>query len=756
MDRSKSLESGSSLSDASDEFGLFSHPLNDIDRDVLKAALIAEGEKSQERFPELCDSLLSQFRASYPPHIIAMLSAYGLQVQVGDEGVSRESMMPDVQQHHVEILQALALTIPHGEWGQRPAKPLEIQKVVENVKALADAFIHRRFLSMVEERDASQQTILMLQERLRAHTQFVRNWGYFAAVSKISKELYSPLDQDVKKFFGFSATDLIDVSVAILKRLEERSSKRMQLLQKIFRSKTKEKLVKRYFAIYPYVEGNPSEFLKGLPKDIDLIGVAGILQAHSDMVLPSLASVEVEKIAELTKRSEDVVLLILNRLSLMPGDLDRENIPNFFLSNPTWIAPGINIAGGFFFPVPQVIFSNIHAVMRSLLDDAGLLEKLKKRRAIYLEEKIKDVIEGVFPTIKFALNAKWVVGQDRFETDFLGQVDRAILIVEAKSAALTPQGLRGAPDRVKRHVRDLIVEPAEQSHRLEQILWKAKSGDADALKLTAQLGLVAEKVDTIIRISVTLDDFSVICSAEAELKRAGWVPEDLPLAPTLNIADLACVAEILNEPAYFLHYFAERERIQKSTQMMGDEMDYLGLYLETGFNSAVLESEDTCVAIVGMSRSVDHFYNSADAGVRVRKPKVKLHPHLERIVLEIQRKGVEAWTTMVIDMLRIGDFGQQTQIFKELENLKISVQKNYQDPYHLSSMIIEPPAHREASVVFYVYPKAISERRNESVSEIASNVLEDGGKKRCVVVGRMIEEWTRPYQFLIVATPPVN
>ena len=146
-------------------------------------------------------------------------------------------------------------------------------------------------------------------------------------------------------------------------------------------------------------------------------------------------------------------------------------------------------------------------------------------------------------------NAAWSFGGKTFEIDLVGQIDRAVLIIEAKSVSLTPEGFRGAPARVKRHVRDLVVDPADQSARLEQIIRDAKAGVPSCLDVASSLAVDARTVDTVVRMSVTLDDFSMIASCEGELRAAGWVPSATRLAPTLNVADLICISDILDDPS---------------------------------------------------------------------------------------------------------------------------------------------------------------------------------------------------------------
>ncbi len=719
----------------------------------MKANVLSKARECEDKFPELVESLVGHFRDFGPPQIIAILANYGLQRMVTDAGVSEQSII-GIQQHHVELLQALMLTLSLDEWGRNPVTPDIIQHVINEIIELADAFQIMRLSTLEQERDEQQHAILTLQERLRANTQCVRNWGYRTQMFDVSTELYSPLDSGLHGYYGFSATDLIEVVAAILSIVEERASNRWVKIKRVFRSRNVRKLVESYFAEFIGVESDPEEFLLALPKDVDLDKVRFSLLSFADTELVRLFLFDFDSIAQASGRSSEVVRRVLENISMRPGDLAEDRVDEFFLDNPIWTKPGIIFNTKCLFTMPQVTLSHMHSLMRRLAEQAGLNDKLHKQRAGFLENKIRETIQRIFPTEDFTLNAKWNYRGTRYETDLVGQVDRVALIVEAKSGALTVQGLRGAPGRVKRHVHDLVVEPAEQSARLEQLIRQAKSGETAAVDTISSLGLEPDKVDTVIRISVTLDDFSMMAIAERELKAAGWVPPALRLAPTLNITDLVCVAEILSEPVYFLHYFAERERNQKKIELIGDEMDLLGLYLETGFNYDESKLESSPLITTGLSQRVDHFFNSADAGVEVKKPRPKIHRTLEKIVLQIQSRHREGWTSKALDLLRIGNLKEQRTVFRKIEKLRKRVPRTYRDPKHICSLVVLPPAHRDGFIIFYVYPDAIAERRFEVVEQLAGAQFAFQDRSRCVVVGRKIEDWDNPYTFVAVCKRP--
>ena len=265
------------------------------------------------------------------------------------------------------------------------------------------------------------------------------------------------------------------------------------------------------------------------------------------------------------------------------------------------------------------------------------------------------------------------------------------------------------------------------------------------------IGLDFSEVDEVVRASVTLDDFSILSSSERELKQAGWVAADTLLAPSINIADFECVADMLDHPAYFIHYLMERARIQKSAHIWADELDYLGFYLDNGFNIWAVEEAKANLVLTGASEQVDKYYTSRDAGIKLPKPKPNVHPFVTKIIEGIMVRKPAGWIIMAIALLRIGDFKEQKAISNAVVKLRAIVQRKWRDPKHLCSIVVTPPAVRTTPMIFYVYPRALSDRRKMVLDELMGSLFETSGRARCLIVGKMLERWDEPYSFLGIA-----
>ncbi|CAN7699823.1 hypothetical protein [Mesorhizobium sp. LjRoot246] len=702
-------------------------------------------------FPELMESLLTLLRTYYPLHLIAVFAGWGLHTAVGPQGVVGKSMIEGASQHHLELLQAIALTLPADEWGQQPAEPVDIQKTIDTTLRLATAFSAKRVIAAEAVTDSLIATKLLLQERLRVHTQMVRNWGPYRVMLQILYDLYEPLNAKMREHHGFGALDVIAVAEHAVAGIEAQVNERFRLLKDIFKAQAMPELVNDFFDRFPGVAGDPANFLSALDPREPLESVRARLLSHADRWLVVTSIAPVASIAATSGLSETQTRTVLDRLSFQPGDLSAANPDHLFLGNPVWTKPGIKSGDQYFFAFPQTVVSFLHQILRALCEEAGLKVALEKRRSIFLEQETLRIISQALPGASIKSAAKWRwQGQD-FETDVLAVLDRTVLIAECKSAALTPQGLRGAPDRVRHHVVDLIAGPAVQSSRLENVITRARGGDHSALAVARSLGIDPAEIDTVIRISVTLDDLTVLASAERELKAAGWVSEQLELAPTLNIADLTCVADILGRPSQFLHYFSRRTQVQKFADVVGFELDFLGLYLATNFVMPTTHGRHRLV-ITEMSRDVDLYYQNIEIGHPSAKPVPRLDPFFEALLHQLEIRQPRGWTTMSMGLLSVGDVDDQAACVESLEELRLMVSQASTDPDHLNAFVVPPDDASDLVIVFHILRRKDRAKRDDGLRRLVEHVLAKSGRSQCLFVSRMIETWdTNPYDAIGLA-----
>jgi hypothetical protein len=727
---------------------LFELKAEDIDRDAHREASRSEAKLATESFPRLIAEILAIFRKAYPPHVMATLAFWGLIHPGGPHGVSTTSVIKGIEQHHIELLQALLLTLDEHEWGTRPATDEQIQQTIDAIRDLTTAFSRRRAAQFEEcADDLDQLTVIGLQERMRDYTQMVRNWSTHSEMLGIVRSLHDPLDAAFAAFHGYSANDLADVVEALVKLHQERTSTHFTLLKSIFRARTKKAIVHDFFARFEGMQGNPDDFLASLHKRTSVRDVKMILRSHIDWWLYTYMMVDPAFLAERTGKQVGIVVKVFEALGMRPGALREKDPEHLFLANPVWAKPAMYLGGECVFFSPQGIVHFLPTILRDLFKQAGLAKKLEKRRTGFLEDEMTRVVVGLLPSARVRPNVKWFWQGVEYETDLLAIVDRVILIGEAKSGTLAPGALRGGPRSVRDQVNELLVDPALQSERLSEILLAARSGDGAALAVVEglELGIEPNRVDKVLRVSVTLDDFSALSSAQAELKQAGWLPQGTILPPTMQLAELRMVAHILDDPAYFLNYLTSREAIQGGLAVFGFELDFLGAYLQSGLDLPEIATGTHKGVFRNMSQEIDRYTMSREAGYSPDKPRPRVDPYIETVLASLRERATPGWMIKSLALLDAVPPGSGDGFGDMMDEMAQEVLSNGLDPNHRSTVAVSGPGQR-AVAMFHVFPRVLADGLEEKLSLLAEDAMSGSPATICVAFARMLERWDRPFQ----------
>ena len=705
-----------------------------------------------EAFPNLFELVQEQFRRFEPLGIMSSFARYAFAATSDESGAEQNAMWVDIHQHHVELLQAVLLSVPEQDWGQKPHTAQCIQVLFENVPKLSNTFFFQRTIEALDTPSGGQDAVVeSLQMRIRMHTQVIRNWGYFSDVPVFATELYSPLDTKFLARHGFSISDLIETMQSLIAAFEQHFDEHFgaihKAVSKLLSAGSVEDAIEYCLKSLPYTGWQADELRAALPAGAWREGLVSYAISALDIRSAEQATFDVDSVAVLSSRSHETVERILKALSVPPGKFVDFNPQHLFLGNPVWTAPGIDLGDRFFFPMPHMAFSHIHPVIFRLCEQASLKKDIEELRSSFLERKLGEALRKALPSARIRPNVHWRASGVAYETDQLVILDRIVLIAEAKSQRLTPEGLRGAPKRVKKHVQELVLHPSLQSQRLESLILAAQEGDAAAGKTVHKLGIDPARIDRIIRLSVTLDDLSVLSAEEEKLKEIEWVPSDHELAPTITIADLTYLVDILENPILFLHYLYERGFIQKALNVFGDELDFLGIYLENGFNMAGIEDQIKSLAATGMSAAMDEYYMARDRGLSLPKPKAKLAPFFQSIVEQLCDAKPPGWIMVGLHLLSAGDYSEQLEVEEEIKKLRQAARKRYRDPAcqdYFPHIAFVPKKHRKALVAFYLYSNELRSGLRANMENVARTVLASHHSEECCLIAKNIDNWEAP------------
>ena len=721
----------------------------DVDREGVRAASIEVAHEATRAFPRHLERIRDVLRACYPPHLLATISNWSMVHKVGPGGVVVDGVIAGLEQHHVELLQALVLTIGRREWGREPAGHEQVEAVLADLRELATAF-HRRRAFQFEEASGDPQrlAVAFIQERLRDYTQMVRNWGRYDDMVRIVRELHAPLDDAYRAHHCFGATDLVDVVSGLVDLVQERLSDRMALLDGVMRGRTRKAIVHAYFERYDGVEGDPEEFLASLAPRMTLRQLRTILHGHASTGLMLEFIIKPDEFAARLTKPEQVVRKVFAAISLAPGALRANEAEHLFLANPVWRRPAIQDGEEFLIFLPQTLMGFVPDMLRDLAADAGFQKRLEKRRGRYLEGEVARQVSTALPAARVLQGVKWNWNGTPYETDVIAVVDKVVLIAEAKSAVLTEGALRGGARSAKRHVIELLVDPAVQSARLRDVLTRANAGDDEALSVADSLGLGIDvrEIERVVCLSVTLDDFATLPSAQAELKHAGWFPADLVQPATMTLADLCTCVDILDRPLFFLHYLVGRERLQRIAPVFGDELDYLGTYLHSGLDLAEVAAGTHKGVFSRMSTSIDAYHLALGVGREAEKPRPAVTPYVNSILDFIEGRRRPGWTTVGLTLLDAVPPGDGERIDEALEELAAEVAAGGRGPDQ-PGVLLASADSRRAVAAFHVFTAAERDQVPARAEFLAQYAMEEADTDRCVVFARMLERWDLPFTF---------
>lgn len=729
-------------------FTQLNNPFSGLSQEAIDEILVDAGRSHEIEFKESLEKLVEKISSVDVLHLLSVLAFYGLSVGMTKTGKTSKNKNPTIRQSHVELVQALALRLSVSEQSSEPVQPHQVQEIWDLLISFDTAFNLKRLVQIQNAKTEQKKAVLQVQEWLRLHTNIVRNWGYFTRVISIAKRLYSDLDPLFKKSVGLEATSIIDVFEGLVLYVEEVNNERFQQIRTVFKARTIEEAIKTYHDIYD-LPGSVEEITALLrERGAAIEEVRSLILSHSELFLKNKFLFTIEELASSMNVEPVALECALSKLSYQFGDLKDSNPEHFFLGNPVWTKPLIKLpTDTYFCVIPQLLFSFIFQSLDSLLSPEEIKDEVQdKCRPKFLENEIKRLFTEAFPQAVFKQNFKWKDSNVEYESDFIMQIDSHLIIVEAKSGAVSRSALRGAPGSAKDDIQELLISPAIQSKRFADkiIELKAKQVFPETFQT---LNFDINGIERIIRLSVTLEDFATIQSQVSRLRDTGWIDKDFSAAPTIALADLEVVFDILTSVPQKIHYLVRRSELEEHMQYRGDELDLLGFYLETGFNLGKEEFEPREWMISGMSEKVDEYYVALDQGIIRKKPTLELIKWWKDIQLRIKQRSPYRWLEVAMMLLNVS-LDDQRKVEIEFKKITKNVKKNWRQPGHINSITIHLPQRREA-VGLLAFRESEQDQRREFMRNLAGQSFSETNAERCLVIGVNIDDrdWY-PYSIL--------
>jgi hypothetical protein len=732
------------------ELTFFRHPASTLGPVELEALFSRLGQAAERDFPAKLTELQVQLRAFNGELVLNSLAFFCLPgfVAVGGE-VDRNSA--PIEQYHLELLQALYLaTDPHSS-EDRPTTPAATQVIADLVVDAHTAFQQKRFSELLRAQSGAERRQALVREQLRGVTQIVRNWAYVHDVFQIMREWAAPLDQLSRDCIGFTFTELLDLIQAVLDQQSHAMQRHFMKLSRVGRSRSKKSLARRYADEFLDPASGPNEMHALLTEypQFTRKTLWYFLAEHSNQYLDDVFRFSAQQIeGRLRRRGRQLdASPILASLSIAPGSLRDSTIEHFFLDNPVWARPIMAMGQNTYSaPLAQVLLHGVwHAVRRIAAVDTRLEGAVQRRRAVYLEEATAELFRKAFAGAQVLANSLYGPALE-YENDLLIIVGEFALVVEAKSAVPRAVGLRGGMESFRTTIAELITDPLVQTERFATCIrglhgvteFPRRGGGTNRADFSG--------VRYVLRLGVILEDIASIHAVTAQLQTAGFVASDVRLAPILTLADLRVLFDILETPSQKLHYFWRRQRLESAIDLVTDELDLLGLYLQTAFNVGSLDDQPMRLALTGMSATIDSYYERRRIGFRPRKPRLLLSQWWNAILSRLATERPSRWLELSVKLLHVSP-DEQRRAYRRVRRLttKVANRAPYASTDSNALMLFSGNANRRDAFVFLAYRSHELASRNQWMQNVGTQALREPGIGSVVVIAICVDRNDWPY-----------
>lgn len=638
--------------------------------------------------------------------------------------------------HHIELVQAFAL----GDGAEQTTRPLveAVPAVREAVTDLDRAWIVLEAKKVDQTRESQRERALALM-RLRTRAHAVRGWGYAERQRAMLEDLLRPLDSESDRRLGIRLSRLpgwwAAMNDAVNMRFDERR-RRVQTSESWPVDEYWLARVRDELGTVPVLD--ESATLDGVRTSHDLR--RWFLAASAETRIHEVSKFGLAEITALVpeKPSPETIRVILDRWSLGTGDhgvpLDMVALANPVIERP-FISFGHDAWHLFCGWLPHHNpFGLIEAV---LADDADLFEQYLGRRAVFLEERTAAVLRRALVGAVVESSVLSVNPGDgkEYENDVLALLDSHAVVAEAKAGRLGPEARRGKGRPLRDRIDDLLVRPSEQATRLGDTLASGAgtltfTRKADATTFDVDLG----QIHRALTVGVTLESIAGDLPRLAEIADAGLTTEAVDaLAYSVSLPDLELVAEVLGHPSEFLHWLERRAEIERATWLTGDEMDLLGLYLDTGFNLGENEFKaDVNLDVTGMSQPIDEWQYRQEAGMNAERPTVKRTDWWEACLARVERQQPTRWSEIGVAMCRVAP-PEQRELRAAMEEFRDDVVAGRRPPSDLL-LFHNGPEERRTLIVGIIAASRNADERRRQFEQAAHVALDRTGGEPAILI----------------------
>lgn len=716
--------------------------------------IVEIGNKSKLEYEKEYENIISYFKEYDSLYLCSFCAYYFMR---NEEGIDREAIdgRLDFPPFYLEILQCLAL-ISEKIISGKPLneKILDFKSTIKNLNTSKSA----SYLKLAEKA-TNQEDInaIVLRTEMMVHTLAVRNWAYVHQMNEITFELANLVEPLFNDEIGFKPSLILDLLTGIIELTEKKLNNHHKKTHSFITPKKYNDVFTKYEEVFPHIHKTDNAQREKIWSRVNknLKNLKAMFLAHSDYFLSDVYSHSIPEVFNhlSNKLPENEISSILNKLSYSLGELSEINKDFIFLDNPIHLKPFIRIDGEKYFSIIPHMFSHIALdILESFISQNP---KIKKQylfvKGKYLEDKVEQLMRKSFPQAQIYKGSLWSRKDDSklFENDLIVLIEEFAIIIECKSGTVSPPAKRGAPERLFKTMKELVVEPSEQAIRFQNFLeenpklhkLKTKSGTVNNID--------SSKIRFYIPLGVTLSNLGSIGCNLKKLISAKIISHKLSeLAPSISYTDLEIIFEILTSQAEKIHYLSRRREFEAHVNFQGDEMDLFGFYLDNGFNIGETEfDENFLINLTLKSKELDPYFIGKHRNVKVEKPALQKTKYWSDLLSKIESNS-QNWLVSSFILLNQPK-EDQIEYEKKLKELVGMVINDECEKKHNYLFMHFGPERRKYVLVGYPYKDTDRDTRDGIINDIISLIEEQENVKGYLIIGYNLDSSNYPYSVLV-------
>ncbi len=644
---------------------------------------------------------------------------------------------------HLELLQALVLGAAQAPQGGADS-PLEAATLLDLVRRNAEAYrrLWLRKVSSDQERNSREELISILQ----GWTLAVRGPRHPHQTKEYLEALASAVEPTFRQSYRCSAQEVVQLLFSVRTLLERRVDEHMQWVRTWFRKSSGIAMIEAFVAT---ASTDDARWIREetLPHRYDRETLRGFFH---NLAADRYRTIFTFELADLPYRpaeqDSEAVSRLFDTLSIGFGELATSDFERFHLANPVRVKPFIRLPGERYFCCnPQSLVTSLAETFQALCDgNPSTKKRSEKFRGEWLEQKLRSVLAHGFPSASIHRSVEWgshSEGMEGGECDAVVLIDSTLLLFEAKSGKIDDPAKRGALNTLKGALRDLVVDPSEQSDRFAKHL-RSCSGRVTLKTSEGDLEFEADDVRNIVRVNVLLDTIGPLSAHWPKLKAVGLLPADAVMAPTMSVFELETVMEVLRLEVERCHYLSRRGELERDIAYTADELDLLADYLENQFNVGPSPQGERW--LYGKSTNISERYGRLDM-LAAPRFEIKRTSYWSELLQALERLKPKGWTRFGHRLLATGYDGQKR--FEKL--LREGERQVKRAPDHFfTSAVTSVIEERRNTVALCVGPRVGAEQFHSNLQHAVMSAASQGEVDDLLLVYRWWPRSGEPYDFI--------